>query len=286
MKNRNNTTISSIYLEPEGTIFGINEVALESDIIGGDLNKAESGLHTKGVFHFKNIRIIDELDLKNRDILDHPILIGETDFATWKIPEKEKIIILKKEKVLINNEQINELSKNKTLKIKFINPHKQIEIQLYEEKLNIEKFSEDYLKLKEETKIKQKEEYIRRYQNINTILTLTQGIMPQENWMKINKILIKNNKSKIWKETANKNRITEDFKKLYKHSEIEKKWEINKIAEIIKEIVVIIQENIEKYNKDDKLFTPFSKAKDFNGFSQKIIINSLKGDNIEQEIIN
>ena len=174
MKNRenaNSTTISSIYLEPEGTIFDINEVALESDIIGGDLNKAESGLHTKGVFHFKNIRIIDELDLKNRDILDHPILIGETDFATWKIPEKEKIIILDKEKVLINNEQINELSKNKTLKIKFINPHKQIEIQSYEEKIDIEKFSEDYLKLKEETKIKQKEEYIRRYQNINTILT-------------------------------------------------------------------------------------------------------------------
>ena len=129
MKNRenaNSTTISSIYLEPEGTIFDINEVALESDIIGGDLNKAESGLHTKGVFHFKNIRIIDELDLKNRDILDHPILIGETDFATWKIPEKEKIIILDKEKVLINNEQINELSKDKTLKIKFVNPQKQI----------------------------------------------------------------------------------------------------------------------------------------------------------------
>ena len=104
MKNRengNSTTISSIYIEPEGTILDINEVALESDIIGGDLNKADSGLHTKGVFHFKNIRITDELDLKNRDILDHPILIGETDFATWKIPEKEKIIILDKEKVLI-----------------------------------------------------------------------------------------------------------------------------------------------------------------------------------------
>ena len=107
MKNRengNNTTISSIYLEPEGTILYINKVALESDIIGGDLNKAKSGLHTKGVFHFKNIRIIDELDLKNRDILDHPIFIGETVFSTWKIPKKEIIIILDKEKVLINNE--------------------------------------------------------------------------------------------------------------------------------------------------------------------------------------
>ena len=118
---------------------------------------------------------------------------------------------MKKEKVLINKEQINELSKDKTLKIKFIKTHKQIEIPSYEEKIDIEKFSEEYLKLKEETKIKQKEDCIRRYQNINTILI--QGIMSQENWMKINKILIKNNKSKIWKETANKNRITEDFKK-------------------------------------------------------------------------
>ena len=115
------------------------------------------------------------------------------------------------------------------------------------------------MKLKEETKIKQKEEYIRRYQNINTILT--QGIMSQENWMKINKILIRNNKSKIWKETANKNRITEDFKKLYKHSEKEKEWNINKIAEIIKEIVVIIQENIKRYNKEINFLHPFQKQK-------------------------
>ena len=140
------------------------------------------------------------------------------------------------------------------------------------------------MKLKEETKVKQKEEFKRRYQHLNTILT--QGIMTQENWMKINKILINNKKSKIWKETANKNRITEDFKKLYKHTVREKIWENNKVANIIKEIIAIIQENILLYKKEDKLFTPFSKAKDYNGFSQKIIINSIKGDNIDQEINN
>ena len=49
-----------------------------------------------------------------------------------------------------------------------------------------------------------------RYQNVNSILT--QDILSKENWIKINKIILQNKKSKIWRETANKNRITEDFK--------------------------------------------------------------------------
>ena len=89
---------------------------------------------------------------------------------------------------------------------------------------------------------------------MNTILT--QGKLNQENWVKLNKILLEK-KPKIWKETANKNRITEDFKKLYKHDNSNKNWDINKVSDNIKYIIKIIQNNAQLYNKDDKLFTPF-----------------------------
>ena len=51
------------------------------------------------------------------------------------------------------------------------NPIKIIQIKSYEQKIDIEKFGEEYSKLKEEIKIKNKEEWKTRYQNLNTILT-------------------------------------------------------------------------------------------------------------------
>ena len=61
IKNRTNmqcTTIASIYLKPDGSLDSINETAFNADIIGGDLNKVSTDLQTKGVFQFKNIKII------------------------------------------------------------------------------------------------------------------------------------------------------------------------------------------------------------------------------------
>ena len=61
-------------------------------------------------------------------------------------------------------------------------------------------------------------------------------------------------KPKIWRETVDKNRITEDFKILYKHDNTNKKWDIDKIANNIKYIITIIQNNAKGHNKGDKLF--------------------------------
>ena len=197
-------------------------------------------MQTKGVFQFKNIKIIDEIDIKNRDIFDHPILIGETRFPVQKLANKEKMLVFNMDNVNINDQLIQNAIKNQCQKIELKNPHKYIEIQSYEDRIDIEKFSEEYIKLKEEIKIRQKEEYRVRYQNMNTILT--QGKLNQENWVKLNKILLEK-KPKIWKETANKNRITEDFKKLYKHDNSNKNWDINKVSDNIKYIIKIIQNN-------------------------------------------
>ena len=48
---------------------------------------------------------------------------------------------------------------------------------------------------------------------------------------------------------------------------------------------MIIQANTDIYYKDQKLYTPNSKTMDFNGFSQKIIIQSIVDDDVNKEII-
>ena len=87
LKNReniNSTTISSIYLEPNGDLSDINDIALESNIIGGDMNNSITGFNKKGVFHLKNIFIEEEINIDNKYLTDHPILIGKFPFVTKK----------------------------------------------------------------------------------------------------------------------------------------------------------------------------------------------------------
>ena len=107
-----------------------------------------------------------------------------------------------------NNQKIADFKNNEN-PLLFFEPHKTIYFDKIEDKIDIEKFGEEYQKLKDENKIKNKEEWKLRYKNINSILT--QGILSKENWIKINKIILQNKKSKIWRETAHINRITEDF---------------------------------------------------------------------------
>ena len=106
------------------------------------------------MFQFKNIKIIDEIDIKNRDIFDHPILIGETRFPVQKLANKEKMLVFNMDNVNINDQLIQNAIKNQCQKIELKNPHKYIEIQSYEDRIDIEKFSEENIKLKEEIKIR------------------------------------------------------------------------------------------------------------------------------------
>ena len=151
------------------------------------------------------------------------------------------------ENVNENNKKITELKNNNT-NISFQDPHKIIFVDNALDRIDIEKYGVEYQKLKEENKIKSKEEWKIRYQNINSILTI--GELSKENWIKINKIILQNKKSKIWRETANVNRITEDFKKLYKHTNEIRLWKNEDIAETIKTILLIIQANIDIYDKN------------------------------------
>ena len=128
----------------------------------------------------------------------------------------------------------------------------------------ITKFGEEYAKTKKEIKEIYKDDISRKYKNINSIIT--QNKMNIDNWYYINKTLVQKGNSKIWKNTANKYKIVEDYKKLYGHQE-------NRIFEINNVLI-----KIDKILKILYLYTPKSKAKDYNGFTQKFIINTLKDE--------
>ena len=63
---------------------------------------------------------------------------------------------------------------------------------------------------------------------------------------------------------------------LYQHNNSGKEWDIDKISKIIKDIINTIKNSTNFYSKEDKLYTPFSKAMDYNGFSQRTIIDTIK----------
>ena len=55
--NANSISISSIYLEPNGKLESINEITMESEILGKDTNNALIQLNKYDTFHIKNREI-------------------------------------------------------------------------------------------------------------------------------------------------------------------------------------------------------------------------------------
>lgn len=100
--------------------------------------------------------------------MEHPILIGKINFKTNKLSNKERAKILNIANINENNQQIKKFKELD--EIKFKNPHEIIELKSYEQKIDIQKFGEEYIKLKEEAKVKNKKEWIERYRNINSII--------------------------------------------------------------------------------------------------------------------
>ena len=278
MTNRddNNTiTISSVYLEPNGDLEDINKIIFESDVIGGDMNNGNSGLNQTDVFHLKNIEIIDKIELEDNTIFDHPILLGKIKYGTCILNDESSILILDKKKTENNYKILLDIIKGIDNTNKLIEPHKIIKVKEYEEMIDITKYGEEYAQTKKEIKEIYKEDLKRKYKNINAIIT--QNKLNIDNWYYINKTLIEKRTSKIWKTTANKYKIVEDYKKLFGHQE-NRKFEINKVLNKIDNILRILEINEDKFPKG-YLYTPKSKALDYNGFNQRFLINVLKDKN-------
>ena len=146
----NSINISTIYLEPNGDINNINSIIFESDIIGGDMNNAQSNLDILDVYHYKNIEIIEKMDFTNNRIFDHPILFGIAKFGTHTDKEITSIKILDKNKVQFNNDIINKIYTGEDKINKLTDPFKTINTTSYEQKIDIQRLGEEYANLKEE----------------------------------------------------------------------------------------------------------------------------------------
>ena len=174
IKNRENLfskTLSNIYLEPDGNLEDINETIFNADIIGGDMNEANTEFNKFGVYHIKDINISDKIDIQNRALFDHPLLLGSIQFRTKKLRNKENMEVLDMDRVNQNTEQIINFIQGKSKEINLQKTHKIIQIQQTEERMIIDKYGLDFIKIKENIKIKNKQELINRYSNANTTLT-------------------------------------------------------------------------------------------------------------------
>ena len=275
IKNRNdnnNITISNIYLEPNGELDDINKTIFDSDIIAGDMNNANSELNKTDVFHLKNIEVTEVVKLDNNTLFDHPILLGKIKYETNILNEETSIKILDIKKTEQNYKILNDITNGKDNSNQLIEPHKIIKVNGYEELVDIKKFGEEYVKMKKEIKEKNKDEMKIKYKNINSIVT--QNKMNIENWYYINKTLIQKRNSKIWKTTASKYEIIDDYKKMFGHQE-NRVFNINKIIYNIDTIIKLMENRISILPKGF-LYTPKSNAKDYNGFTQKFLINAIK----------
>jgi len=76
-------TISSLYLEPGGEIFIIQEELFDSNIIARVLNQAETGLNKDGVYHCKSIENLQTIKINDK-ISEHDKKIRQ-DNNTFKI---------------------------------------------------------------------------------------------------------------------------------------------------------------------------------------------------------
>lgn len=211
--------------------------------VAGDMNEANSGFQRWKVFHYNNITIEDQISLAT-NILDHPILIGKARINIGRLEQEKTVRVLQIKDIDWNNKQLVEASFGRQVD-EMKDPSKLVEKIHDSEIIDEGQMSEQYSRLKKETKIKSKQEWQERYNDINILFTT--GRINDYDWVKINKtFLIKS--SKIWNGSANEKRITEDFKKLYKHG-TQKIWKKETCQKLIKELIAEIDANREIFQQ-------------------------------------
>jgi hypothetical protein len=267
--------ISSIYLEPNGDINKIPVEILESDIIGGDMNKTESGLDREEVYHTKGITNIRTIEI-NKKISDHNIKIGEAK-ANLKMNERyTKMIINDIEVIRENIKELMQTGQKETVKLKY--PKKEIIKDNHNISLqNIEKY-DDFNKIKECYNAEFKEKYNRMEKIIRN------GNIEKEGWYKINKLFDERKKSEIYYKEHMADKILEYYKNIYENNPCRTYLTHNEIKNNIYNILQIMMYYMPR--NTDPIWPPKSASNDYNGFSQKVLEKIIRRDNLKEELKN
>ena len=135
-KENTELTISNIYLEPDKQNSYeelIPEGVRNADCIGGDLNKAETGMSIhSNIYHIHNLGEKIETIQVDHKKSDHPILIFKNKINLPLLENNETIKILDNKKIEENNLNIHKLVNTEATTTTFINPNKTINTNVFE----------------------------------------------------------------------------------------------------------------------------------------------------------
>ena len=269
---------NNVYLEPNNQdINVIPQEIWDSEHIIGDLNKQQTGLEKKGVYHFKNMgKIIQTIEIPKK-ISDHPILIFQTEIP---IPLKEKYetkIILDKNLIQWNKEKIIDITNDKNNPV-FKDPKKLIKQIRHKIKFTNEDYSQDFEDIKEKEKQKFIELKKKKISEINQLLNAQ--TLGKEPYQRLTSLMQFNQTTKWWKPENQKEKeiVIKGFKELYKHDE-NKTFNINETIDLmIKQLDIIIKDQTSEQIEAPTI--PKSRARDINGFNQRELMEIVKGENL------
>lgn len=269
---------NNIYLEPNNKDKNtIPQEIWDSEHIIGDLNKLVTGYEKQGVYHFKNMgKIIQTIEIPKK-ISDHPLLILQTEIP---IPFKEKYetkTILDRDIIEWNKEKIIDITQDKN-NPQFKDPKKTLRQIKHKIKLTNEDYLQDFERMEQKEKQKFIELKKRKISEIHQLLNAQ--TLGREPYQRLTGLMQLNQSTNWWKSDNQKEReiVINGFKQLYKHKD-QKTFDIIETIDImIKQLNILI--NDQQTNQIEAPFTPKSRARDTNGFSQKELMGIIKGVNL------
>ena len=281
------TTISAVYLEPsaENEQSLIDDAVWTADIVFGDLNNAPTGLMRSGVYHHRGIENIQEIT-EAKSLSDHPAYRSQANIQAHLVNEERTQEVLVNKIAEHNTIMIKEACTNENwlnIELSLGNPRKTMKIK---DNNNIPKeyqYVDDWKELKEHYKNKQKEAQTKKLKNADKLLT--NNTQTQEAWLKINSALFRRPENKIWTPNSESelNEVVRGFTTLYEGKE-------TSTASILtqqKTLKDLIDIGIAIYSQAEQPppGLPYSRARDYNGFSQReimgLIISGTMGDTLQ-----
>ena len=232
----------------------------------------------ENVYHLKNIGVFQEKIIVPNIISDHQILIFTKEIPIPLNPEYEDIIIQDKNTIQRNLEQLNMIANNQDHIPTFISPAKQIKVKRHQ--LNFSNLN--YLQNYEEIKNHEKERFkeIKRKKVSELISLLEHNILGREPQQKLAALMRLKTKIAWWKSHSMEERqtITSEFKELYKHKNIQQENPISLANSLIIILDNIMVDNNSMVTPPPQI--PKSRARDINGFSQREILQLIRGKNL------
>ena len=282
-------TLSSVYVEPDMENHAyevIPQDIINADILAGDMNQANTTFKKiANVYHFSsNITPLTTNQIP-KQISDHPII-----HATVLTPFNTKtnlieISTLKAEVVKTNNVSITNVVKGITTNLKLSDPKITKTVDTKTTLMLNPELDQDYGIVKEYYKQKYKDQKDETAAYIAELLRANK--LSKDTYIKLHGLMQLRPKAVYWnpESETEKQNIINGFSELYETSQT-----TDNINTRIRSILSNIWEHIKPFQQSittmQTPFLPKSIAKDYNGFSQRTLMEIIRGENLAQSLNN